>query len=392
MKKLYIISFIFTFLFIFTNYCYANEGIVYLSSDDSIVEINDNIEITLYIKNTRTSAYTVYINFDSSKLEYISGPDDSNEVNNCVIHVWYDNTGGYSPKDDELAKFVFKSKGEENTLIHVKGEFYDSDGEEINIDFKDYKVKINNSNNTQDLFSIDTGKNLLKLSNLKEENTNLETLAVENFLLYPFFDTTVTKYNINIPYNIEKLNILAIPEIVNAKVRIEGNDHLLEGENIIKVFVTSENGLFEKEYEINVYKRSYEEEKKYNNEQIKNKEELKKIYSNLSSYVTNKEIQNSNQIDYESSKESIYINENKTNNIEVNIQNNEYINEEKSNFIGYNEHSNVDIIDEADNNMYHEDNFQNNEEIKKKGVLENNIVKIMLQITVYLYFMKGLYI
>ena len=93
MKKLYIISFIFTFLFIFTNYCYANEGIVYLSSDDSIVEINDNIEITLYIKNTRTSAYTVYINFDSSKLEYISGPDDSNEVNNCVIHVWYDNTG-----------------------------------------------------------------------------------------------------------------------------------------------------------------------------------------------------------------------------------------------------------------------------------------------------------
>ena len=376
MKKLYIILFIFIFLCSFINYSYANDGIVYLNSDESMLEINDNIEITLYIKNAKTAAYTVYLNFDNSKLEYISGPDNSNVVNNCVIHVWYDDTGGYSPKDGKLAKFVFKLKEDGNSLINVKGEFYDCDGKELNIDFKDYEIKNNNFNNTQNLFSIDTEKNLFKISSLKEENTNLETLAIENFLLYPFFDTSVTRYNLNIPYNVEKLNILAIPEIENAKVRIEGNNHLLEGENIIKIFVTSENGLFEKEYVINVYKRSYEEENNYNNEQIKNKEELQKIYSNLSSYGTSKEIQNNNQIDIENKWDSLYINENKADTIEANIQNNilnnENINEEEFNFIGYSGQNNIDIIDSIDNNLNYIDKLENNEEINEKSNLENN--------------------
>ncbi len=57
-------------------------------------------------------------------------------------------------------------------------------------------------------------------------NTNLEILAIENVLLYPPFDTNVTKYDIEISNETSKLNILAVPENEKASVQITGNDDL----------------------------------------------------------------------------------------------------------------------------------------------------------------------
>ena len=120
--------------------------------------------------------------------------------------------------------------------------------------------------------------NVTKTDDLESANTNLETLAIENYLLYPAFDTTNTNYNVEVGNNTEQINLLAIPEDENATVEINKNDTLKEGNNTIKITVTASNGYTKKEYNINVYKRNSEEEAKYQEEQKNNQEKLNQIY------------------------------------------------------------------------------------------------------------------
>ena len=53
--------------------------------------------------------------------------------------------------------------------------------------------------------------------------------------------------------NTKKLNILAKPENEKSKIEIVGNSNLKEGENIIKIIVTAEDGTTTRTYKINAY-------------------------------------------------------------------------------------------------------------------------------------------
>lgn len=61
---------------------------------------------------------------------------------------------------------------------------------------------------------------VLKTNNYKSSNNNLEILSIENGLLEPPFDSNITEYELEVPYESKNLNILAIPENENAKVEI----------------------------------------------------------------------------------------------------------------------------------------------------------------------------
>ena len=89
----------------------------------------------------------------------------------------------------------------------------------------------------------------------ENKNTNLETLAIENVLLYPAFDNSITSYTAEISSEITELNMLAIPENEEATAIIEGNEDLKEGDNLITVKVLSKDKTTEKFYEINVIKK-----------------------------------------------------------------------------------------------------------------------------------------
>lgn len=116
--------------------------------------------------------------------------------------------------------------------------------------------------------------NVTKTNDLTLANANLENLAVENVTLNPEFSSDVTNYNIEIGANIDKLNILAVPQNVNAKVVVEGNENLPMGESVIKVIVIAEDGLTNKEYSILVNKiENTELLKDGNNEIITNIEQ-----------------------------------------------------------------------------------------------------------------------
>ena len=135
--------------------------------------------------------------------------------------------------------------------------------------------------------------NVTKTNDLESANTNLETLAIENYLLYPAFDNTVTNYNVEVGNDTEQINLLAIPEDENATVEINKEDTLKEGNNVIKITVTARNTYTKKEYNINVYKRNSEEEIKYQEEQKENQEKLNGIYE--IQRTSNEEEQNDEQ-------------------------------------------------------------------------------------------------
>ncbi len=73
------------------------------------------------------------------------------------------------------------------------------------------------------------------------------------------FDKSNLDYTATVPFETEKLTVVATPEDANADVSIKGNDKLEVGENVITITVTSAETMEKKIYNITVTK---EEEKK----------------------------------------------------------------------------------------------------------------------------------
>ena len=136
------------------------------------------------------------------------------------------------------------------------------------------KVQITSEDNTS---SSSYTINVTKTNNIEDANTNLETLAIQNYLLYPNFDNTVTNYNVEVANDTDNINLLAIPEDEEANVEIDKNEELQEGNNNIKITVTAKNNYTKKVYNINVYRRNENEEKEYKLEQEENEELLNNI-------------------------------------------------------------------------------------------------------------------
>lgn len=113
-----------------------------------------------------------------------------------------------------------------------------------------------------------------RTSNLELANTNLEILAIDNFLLNPPFDVSETSYRTEVSNEIDSINVLAVPENENAIIDIIRKDHLQIGDNLVIITVTAPNKITKKKYMVEVYKRNIEEEKKYQEEK---REEIKKV-------------------------------------------------------------------------------------------------------------------
>lgn len=87
----------------------------------------------------------------------------------------------------------------------------------------------------------------------KSNNVNLKSLEIEEQELSPAFSPETTSYTIQIAEEVTKLEIKAEAEDEKATVTINGNEELKEGENIITITVTAEDGTT-KNYEIKVAK------------------------------------------------------------------------------------------------------------------------------------------
>ena len=270
-------------VFIFDNNIYADSNKnVYLNSNKYSLKRGEEFIVTLNADNVAFGAFTTYINFDKDKIEFVSGPENINVKENEIIYVWFDKSGGSSSKKDVLGEFKFKAKKEGTITITCFGDFYDNNGEKLDINFKEVRFFINddkkeNENKSTDERNIIVSEDLEESSFDSKSSTFLETLEVEDVILYPNFDNSNYEYNGQVSVDTSDINILAIPENEKASVNIK-KSKLKEGNNKIIVVVTSEDKRYSKEYILNIYKRNSIEEKEYLEYKEKNNERLEKAY------------------------------------------------------------------------------------------------------------------
>lgn len=92
-----------------------------------------------------------------------------------------------------------------------------------------------------------------KTLNEEAMNARIKSLIVQGFNIYPSFQSNIYNYNLNISEEILKLDISVETENEKATFVIEGNEDLKQGDNLVKILVTAEDGVTTGEYKINVF-------------------------------------------------------------------------------------------------------------------------------------------
>lgn len=365
MKKIKKILWLLFLLIIFLNsISFAQAEMRVISSMEQLKK-DEEISIKIEIDDANVAAFSLEIFYDEEKLEYVKGPEKSNYSNNRVLYMWLSDSGK-NKQNIETEEFIFKGIQDGIASIIVLGDFYDENGQSIEIDNSNLQIKIgkkedqikqkeeiqeqNNDNieaNNVDLsilrldqegispdfnkdikeyyFIADStindlnitaipknknatvtvtgnknlkmGKNVIeiniesedktkkevykifvtKTTNITLANANLENLAISQSYLTPYFEPDMTKYKVEIPNQINKIDILAIPQNEKAQVSIEGNNEMKIGDNIVLINVLAEDKITSKKYEIIVRRRNEQEQQKYEEERQIEVEKLSAI-------------------------------------------------------------------------------------------------------------------
>ena len=246
------------FIIIFGNICMANDNLYIKTENENVIK-DDTFKIYVNLGDVEIYSYNLEIFFNSDIVEYVSGTGNTNVVDNKIINLWYDETGGNTPKRNQnIAEFEFKAKQKGSANFNLVGEFFDKNGNEININNAYLKVNIienieqiqneeNVNNNTTTEEKQNDASSLLKIMRLNKEG------------LIPEFSPEIKDYYFTTDMTTENLEVTAIPENLGATVTITGNTELKKGENKIQITVTSKDNKNKSIYNINVTKTDNKE-------------------------------------------------------------------------------------------------------------------------------------
>ena len=127
-------------------------------------------------------------------------------------------------------------------------------------------------------------------------NTNLETLAVEGAYLTPDFGNDYSYFTCELSNDVDNLNVLAIPQNMNAKVEVTGNNYLQIGDNQIVIKVIAENGYSFRRFYINAYRRNKTEQTEFEDNQNYQIQRISTLLdSDIKTDLPNKTINNKNK-------------------------------------------------------------------------------------------------
>ena len=246
MKKImYLLIITLIFILILSINTLAAENLKIQISNSEIIKDN-NFKIYINIGNIQVASYKLDINYDNTKVEYINGPENTNNLENKIISVWFDETGGNNTKvNQEIAVFEFKAKEIGNIDFNIESEFFDKNGNEIEINNTHINAKIveeNSENAKNSQIQGEDNNSLLKIMRLDKEG------------IIPEFSPEIKDYYFIADTSINNLEVTAIPETTNAQVNITGNNNLKDGINKIEIQVTSRDRTSKSIYTINVTK------------------------------------------------------------------------------------------------------------------------------------------
>lgn len=224
----------------------SEKATVYMETNVENISVGDEVEISFYLKEQKTAAYSIEIYFDKEKLEFVSGPENSNVIGNKVKIVWYDLQGGAEAKQGELEKLKFKAIGSGMADFDVNGEVFDDNANSIQTEFKKIQIEI---------LEQEVSDNELGRSGQNRDSVQLQSLRLNVEGMVPDFEIDIYDYDLTIPNelkDIKNIDVQAVAENTNAKIEIDGNENIKEGLNTIKIKVTNQGK--SQEYKIKVTK------------------------------------------------------------------------------------------------------------------------------------------
>ena len=211
-----------------------NQDSIYLNISNTEIKNGEEFSFTINLANIDVTAFDIHIYFNNELLEYISGPENTNVVDSKIITVWYDETGGKNTKQNcELVKYTFKAKKIGSGYIAIQGDFYNTEGIQIQ-SFTDGIEMIANEETQTEMIEVS------EESQVASNNSKLKTLRLNHEGMTPIFSPDITEYYF-LTEDLSALEVTATPENPNAKVTTTGNTNFKDGLNIITVEVTSQD-------------------------------------------------------------------------------------------------------------------------------------------------------
>ena len=112
------------------------------------------------------------------------------------------------------------------------------------------KITVTAQDGTTRIYTINVKKG-------EEATLGLSSLKINGYTLSPKFESNVYEYKINVlDPNITKLDVSAVANDENATIEITGNTNIINGENVINITVTSQDGKETVTYQIHVTKNT----------------------------------------------------------------------------------------------------------------------------------------
>ena len=145
MKRRILILIVFLIILLISPKVFAAGSVSIVSNEDNVIN-GDEFDISVDLLGVPAAAFQIEISFDGSKLDYISGPETSNKVDNTVLYMWVDDTGGQNPiQDGTVVKFKFKAKATGVAVFGISGMFFDKGGNNLNPVLTGTQISISNN-------------------------------------------------------------------------------------------------------------------------------------------------------------------------------------------------------------------------------------------------------
>ena len=244
-----IITFLLVFI-LFLNFGTINSkaaASVSIALSSGSVSIGGSVTATVSISGSDISAYDIYVSYDSSVLQFVSG-SGSAQVNGGGGTIRLVGTGAGS------TSLSFTAIGNGNCYISTSGsEVYDINYNQLEISHAGASVTVatvsddNSSENNSTTEAANNNTTEANDDSTTEEdnrsaNCNLKSLQISPGKLEPAFSASTTYYFVQVDEDVTSMVVSAVAEDEKAITAVRGAGLIEPGANTVTITVTAENG------------------------------------------------------------------------------------------------------------------------------------------------------
>ena len=228
----------------------AQAANVVIALSASTVSVGNNVTATISVSGSDISAYTIYVSYNSSVLQYNSA-SGSAIVNGGGGTVTASGTSAGS------FSISFTAIANDSGSITTSGsDVYDINGNAISISHAGATVTVatasNNGDNNNGNATTEAGETTETTEDDgRSADCDLASLQVSPGTLTPAFSADRTTYSLQVDEDVTSVVVSASAADGNATTSVSGANSIQKGKNTVRVTVTAENGAV-KVYTINV--------------------------------------------------------------------------------------------------------------------------------------------